>query len=237
MPVALALGPESVLLPGLHAFGVLDERTQLGEVRLRERRVRGQLVVPAAGGLELAPRRPRCRPARELLLPAETVEHLELVGRTREPPLLELTRHRDQALDGGGDVLARGRTSPGIRTRTPVAEHSTGDDERTLVLGPQLCELLEIVGEVELRLDICLLGGRTDVRVVALRPEQEPERLSEDRLPGARLPRDRIQPGCQLELGLANEDEVLDAEPPEHAAIVDPQPDAAHCLFETRLGN
>ena len=231
MPVPLALGTQPLLVPGLHAVGVLDERPQLREPRLGERRVRRQLVVPAPSGLEVAPRRSRRGAAGELLLAAEAVEHLQLVRRPREPALLELARHRDHALDGGGHVLARSGTSPGIGARPAVGEDAAGDDERVLVLGPQLRELLELVREVELRLDVRLVAGRADVRVVALRAEQEPERLGEDRLAGARLAGDRVQPGRELELGLADEYEVLDAKPPEHAAIVDPAPDAAHSLF------
>ena len=193
------------------------------EPRLGERGVRRQLLVPAAGGLELAPRRPRRGAAGELLLAAEAVEHLELVRRPREAALLELARHRDDALDGGGDVLPCGRASPRVGARAAVGEDAAGDEERVLVLGPQLGELLELLREVELRLDVRLLAGGPDVRVVALRAEQEAERLGEDRLPGAGLSRDRVQPGRELELGLADEDEVLDAEPAQHAAIVDPR--------------
>jgi len=85
-------------------------------------RVRSQVVVPAPRGLQVAPRRPRCGPAGELLLAAEAVEHLELVCRAREPPLLELAGHRDHALDGPGDVLPRGGAAPGVGARTAVRE-------------------------------------------------------------------------------------------------------------------
>ena len=231
VPVPLALGAQLLLLTRLHPVGVLDERAQLREPGLGERGVRRQLVVPAARGLELAPRRPRRRAAGELLFPAEAVEHLELVGRLRQPALLELARHRDDALDGRCDVLSSGGASPRVGARPAVGEDAAGDDERVLVLRPQLGELLELLREVELRLDVRLLAGGADVRVVALRAEQEAERLGEDRLPGAGLPCDRVQPGRELELGLTDEDEVLDAEPPEHAAIVDPRADAAHSSF------
>jgi hypothetical protein len=147
--------------------------------------------------------------------------------------LLELARHRDNALDGGRDVLPCSRASPGIGARSAVGEDPAGDDECVLVLRPQLRELFELLREIELRLDVGLLAGGTDVCVVALRAEQEAERLGEDRLAGTRLSRDRVQPGRELELGLADEDEVLDAEPLKHAAIVDPRRDAAHSLFRT----
>ena len=233
VPVPLALGPQLLLLPWLHAVGVLDQRAQLRKPSLGVRRVGRQLVVPAAGRLELAPRHPRRGAPGELLLAAEAVEHLELVGGPRQPALLELARHRDDALDGGRDVLPCSRASPRIGARAAVGEDPAGDDERVLVLRPQLRELFELLREIELRLDVGLLAGGPDVRVVALRAEQEAERLGEDRLAGTRLSRDRVQPGRELELGLADEDEVLDAEPVKHAAIVDPRRDAAHSLFRT----
>ena len=229
----LSLGAEPLLLAGLHGLGVLDERAQLGEPSLGQRRVRGQLLVPATRCLQLAPGRSSCGAAGELLLAAEAVEHLELVRRPRQPPLLELARHRDQTLDGGGDVLPRGRTAPGVGARPAVGEDAPRDDERVLVLRSQLAELLELRREIELRLDVGLLAGRADVRVVALRAEEEAERLREDRLAGAGLARDRVQAGRELELGFADEDEVFDAEAPKHAAIVDPRPDAAHCPSRT----
>ena len=54
--------------------------------------------------------------------PQNAVEHLELVGRPREPALLELARHRDHALDGGRDVLPRSRASPRVGARAAVGE-------------------------------------------------------------------------------------------------------------------
>ena len=76
--------------------------------------------------------------AGELLLAAEAVEHLELVRRPREPALLELARHRDDALDRSGDVFPRGRSPPRVGARAAVGEDTPRDDERVLVLRPQL---------------------------------------------------------------------------------------------------
>src|SRR4029077_13411050 len=121
---------------------------------------------------------------------------------------------------------------PRVRARPAVGEDAAGDDERVLVLRPQIGGLFKL-GEIELRLDVRLLARGADERVVALGTEQETERLGQDRLAGPGLPRDRIQPGRKLELRLADEDEVLDAEAPEHGAIVDPRADAAHPLFRT----
>src|SRR5205823_3780495 len=61
-----------------------------------------------------------------------------------------------------------------------------------------------------------LVRARADERRVALRAEQESDRLREDRLARSGLARDRAEPGGGLELGLADQDEVLDAEPAKH---------------------
>ena len=169
-----------------------------------------------AGRRELAPGGARLDPPAQLLLAAEPVQHFELIRGPCEPPLLELARHRQHALDGGGDVLAGGGAAPRVRAGAAVAEDLAGDDERVLVLRAQLAELVELVGQVELGLDVRLLAGRADERRVALRPEQQPHRLGQDRLPGAGLAGDRVQAGRQLELGLPDQDEVLDSQAAQH---------------------
>ena len=65
---------------------------------------------------------------------------------------------------------------------------------------------------VELRLHVRLARSRADRGGLALDAQQEADRLGEDRLARARLAAEHVEPGGQLELGLANEDEVLDPE-------------------------
>ena len=150
------------------------------------------------------------------------VERRELVGGPREPALLELAAHREQRLDRSRDVLARGAPAPGVGARPPVGEDPPREHERLLALGAELGELAErlVVGQVELGLDVGLVRRRPDQRRLAARAEQEPDRVREDRLPRAGLAGDRVQPRVELELGLPDQDEVLDAQPPEHPAIV-----------------
>ena len=93
---------------------------------------------------ELAPRGARVGAAAELVLAAEPVEHLELVRRPREAALLELPRHRDHALDRGGDVLAGRRAAPRVRARAPASGDAPRDEQRVLVLRLQLRELVEL---------------------------------------------------------------------------------------------
>ena len=212
----LPLGSERVLGPGLEALGRLDECGQLTQARFLAGRTAGQLLVPLPRGGQLAPRGPRLPTASELVLAAVGVEHVELVRRPCEPALLELAGHRDQALGGGGEILARHRAAPGVRPRAAVGEDAPSEHEARFVLGRELGEpgellvLEEAVRQVELGLDVGLAGRGADRARVALRAEQEADRLGEDRLPGARLAGDRGQPGGGRELSLAHEDEILD---------------------------
>ncbi len=229
---ALACGSELVLLAGLEPLGVGGERPELVEPRLEGGGVACQLVVcPACRG-ELAPG--AAGGARRLGHAREGVEHRKLVGRPREPPLLELPAHRQQRFDDLRDVLPRGAPAPGIGTGPAVGEDPSGKDERVLALRPQLGELAEHVGvgKVELRLDVGLLGRRADQPRLAARPEQEADRVREDRLSRTGLAGDRIQPRVELELGLADEDQVLDTQAPEHPGIVRRPPDASDCRFQ-----
>ena len=95
--------------------------------------------------------------------------------------------------------------------------------EALLALRLQLPQRLQLVlveeprPQLELSLDIRLVGAGADEARFALRAEQEPDRLREDRLPGAGLARNRVQPCAGLELRLADEHQVLDAESTKHA--------------------
>ena len=218
VPQPLALVAQRLLAAGLEALRRLDERGQLAQARLLGGGPARQLVVALAGRAELPPRQPGLTAAAELLLADEGVEHVELVGGAAEAALLELARHRDQALGGGGEVLARDGAAPGVGARAAVAEDAPGQHEPGLVLGRQLGERGELVvveeplRDVELGLDVGLAAGRADDAGVALRPEQQADRLGQDRLAGARLAGDRRQARPRAELAFADEDEVLDAQ-------------------------
>jgi hypothetical protein len=155
--------------------------------------------------------------------------------------LLELPRHRDQPLADGGHVLPRRAATPRIRPRAAVREDAPREHEAFLSLGPKLRQRREVVfveqpvGQVELCLHVCLVAGRPNEGRIAARPEQEPDRLRENRLTRARLAGDRVQAGGELEVRLANEHEVVDAQAPEHEAIVESARDADHPPIEPRL--
>ena len=218
VPQPLPGGAELVLTVGGEAVGVLDKGAQLVEPRPGCRGVARQRLGGAAGPGELAPRAAGLADA--FGGPGEGIEHRKLVARARQPPLLELPAHREERLDGRRDVLPGRAASPRVGARPPVGEDAPGEHERLLAAGPQVGELAEhlVVGKVELGLDPRLAGGGAEHRGVAARPEQKPDRVREDRLPRAGLPRDRVQPGVELQLGLADQHEVLDTKPPQHPA-------------------
>ena len=204
--------------PALQPLGALDELAQGLDAGCGRTRIAGDLLVVPSRGDQRPPGCARLASALELLRADERVQHVELVGGPREPTLLELPRHRDQPLGRGGEILARDRPAPRVRPGAAVSEHAARQDEARLVLRPQLRERLraalveEPVRHVELRLDVRLARGRPDRAGIALDAEQEPDRLGEDRLARAGLAAEDVEPGGQLELHLANEDEVLDPE-------------------------
>ena len=102
----------------------LDERLELRHAGSGGIGVTRELVV-ARRGAQLAPCLGRLAPTRELLGPAERVEHVQLERGPREAALLELARHGEEPLGRGGDVLAGDCPAPGVRAcarpRTPCA--------------------------------------------------------------------------------------------------------------------
>src|SRR5262249_6305654 len=131
LDVAESLPPrEEVPLVGRgHAFGRVRESFQLRESERDRVRVAGELLVAAPRRDEVAPREAGLAPTCELLATAERIEHVELERRLGEPPLLELSRHRNEPLSCGRDVLARDGAAPCVRARATVAEDAAREDE------------------------------------------------------------------------------------------------------------
>ena len=179
VPQSLALLEQRGLRPGLQPVGVLGKCAQLREPRLGRGCVPRQLLVPAARGLERAPRRARGIPAGQLLGADERVQYLELIRGPRQPALLELAGHRDEPLAERRQLLARHRAAPGIGARPSLGGDPAGQHQTILVLWPQLADGVEAVlfqqpvGEVELGLDVSLGRARPDVGSVPLGAEQQ----------------------------------------------------------------
>ena len=64
-----------------------------------------------------------------------------------------------------------------------------------------------------------LVGPRSDEALLALLAEQQADPLGEQRLAGAGLAGDHVEPGSELEPGLGDEHEVGDGELSEHRPV------------------
>jgi hypothetical protein len=218
MPKPTPLGEQPLFAADRHALGARNQLAELGEVLLAAGRSAGEFLSTAAGCHELPPCRLELRPAAKLILADESIENLELMRGTREAALLELAGHREEPLDEARQVFARDRPPPRVRPRATVREHAARGDQTLLARRPQLGDRIQggvfqdPVGEVELGLDVGLVRTRTQVRGVARDSEEETDRLRQDRLAGAGLPGDRVQPRREREVRLPDEDEALDAE-------------------------
>ncbi len=169
--------------------------------------------------LELAPSRAQPGPPPQLLLPAKRVQHVELVrgagtGAARTGPTSRrAARWRPP----------RPRAQRPAPTRRPACgRHRTRGARRSHLPRPR--DVARAAAARRPRRACPAAAGarprRTRphlrhrrVRQVLFRAEQQPDCLREDRLPRTGLTGDRIQPRRQVELGLADEDEVLDAQP------------------------
>ena len=142
--------------------------------------------------------------------------------RARQPALLELARHGDEALYQRGGVLPRERPPPRVRAASTVAEDPARHREARLVgrreLGDGVEGLLreQAGGEIELGLDVRLGAGGPDVGHVAPRAEQQSDGVREDGLARPRLSRDDVESGRELDLRLLDQNEVLDAQAAQH---------------------
>jgi hypothetical protein len=218
MPKPSPLGEQLLFVADRHALGARNQLAELGEVLLAAGRSAGELLSTAAGGYKLPPPALELRPAAKLILADESIENLQLMRWSREAALLELAGHGEEPLDEARQVFARDRPPPRVRPRAAVREHAARGDQTLLARRPQLGDRMQggvfedPVGKVELRLDVGLVCTRPKVRGVARNAEEETDRLRQDRLAGAGLPGDRVQPPRECEVRLPDEDEAFDAE-------------------------
>ncbi len=217
----LALGAQRVVLPrlGLERVERLDQRLELGQVA-------GPLAGPRERvGLEppgLAERAPGVGHAGAELGAARApggVEQVELHRGPGEPPGLVLGHDLDQSAAGRLEVGPGAASPPHERARTPVGDDPPGQHELVGVVGAQVGQdggQRPGLDALERGLDVGLAPGRADQRGIGLAAEQQADRLGQDRLAGARLAGDHRQPRRELELGAADENEVVDAKKGQH---------------------
>jgi hypothetical protein len=124
--------------------------------------------------------------------------------------------HRPASEEQGEQARKRLAFDELLALQVGLARRREGrDEERAPALGEpgELLLVEEAVGHVELGLDVRLVPVRAHRRRIRTGAEEQPDRLSEDRLARTRLARDGVQPRREREVRLADEDEVLDAEP------------------------
>ena len=211
VPEPLALGAQRVLRAGLEPLGVLDERAQLGEARLA--RTRRSRSAPRAACARAASSRQAARASARGRLP----------GRTGRAPRAGTTAARAAAARTAPTSRPRPRPRRRRPRAPPRAPRRTRACGRRRRRGARRAARPRPPGRssssasgVELGLDVRLGAGGPDEAVVALRAEQQADRLREDRLARAGLAGDRVQAGRELELRLPDQHEVLDAEPAQH---------------------
>ncbi len=223
---ALALGAQGDVLAGRRCDGAdaLHEVAEVGEHAVPV----GGLVLGGAprvpGVAQRAPGGRHRAEAGGLLLAGVGIEQLALHGRTPEPARLVLRDHADEALARRLERRPRGRAPADERLPAAVRPEPAGEDEAVLVFRHEVADavvrrLLDVRGQVELRLDVRLRGMRADEPRVARGAEHEPERAREHGLAGAGLARQHRQPGAEPEVGRADQDEVLDGESAQHGRI------------------
>ena len=136
VPEPFPLAAQRILGVRGEAFGVLDERPQLGQPSLLVGSPLPELVMALAGSAQLAPGGPELDSEPELLLAGKRIEDIQLVGRPGQAALLELAGHRDQPLASSSEILARRASAPRVRARAPVGEHAPCEHKPFLALGP-----------------------------------------------------------------------------------------------------
>ena len=202
VPEALTSRQQLLLVAGLHSLGCGDERLQLGETRRDRIGVARELLVPAprdATSSRQASRASRRRSACSTPQNASSTSSWNDARASRRcSNWPDIAMSRSAAVATSSRATARphayARVRPSPKTRRAI-------DEPRLVLRPQLGERSELlvveeaVGHVELGLDVRLRPLGADGRGIRAGPEQEPDRLREDRLARAGLARDRVQPG------------------------------------------
>ena len=204
---------------GPDPFRIRDERAQFSTRALRPRR-RGALGVAAAHTAPAAAAQRFASP--QLVLAGETVEHVRPVARAREAPLLELARMRCSR-------SATPRRRPRARAPAPPRRRGSpvvvsGDLRASRSSSPS--------AEATYRGGVVLLEQPADTSSSAStaaseaagptkpgsppRPSSSPTACARIPLAGPRSPVMAFNPGRELELGVADQNRVLDAEPPEH---------------------
>ena len=219
VPHPLAFGAERVLLARLEPVGVLDERLELGEPRPLGVGAALELVEPPVAAARprqasrASPRRTRCSgptnaSSRSSWWDGRASRRCSNWPEIASSRSVAATRSSRATLRP--HAYARERPSAKTRRATTSPGSSSGRSSRS---GSSPSSSKNPSGTSSSASTYASEPAAPTERGVALRAEQEPDRLREDRLPGAGLAGERDEPRAELEVRLADEDEVLDPQP------------------------
>jgi len=152
--------------------------------------------------------------ARGLLVAGATVEDLELCRGQHQPPVLVLAveaEHRPRQL---AQLADRDRTPAEIGARAPVGadpprQHQLGRVGREMLV-------LESLRQLEDPLDVGLGRARPHDPGARTAAEQQVEGARQHGLAGARLARDHVEAGSELEARVLDQQQVLDGQLVKH---------------------
>ncbi len=217
---ALALGGKLLFLGRLGGDGL-----DLGELVAEEVQVALAGAVALAQFLQLsgeadalAVRLAIALPRLQVLRAGEAVEHLGLRRGDRQLAVLVLSVEGEQPtaeqLQIGGRSGAAGEegAGPPARRDPPPEDDLLGAGRQPLGDLRHLRLAEQAGGKVEDPLNPGLLGAGPDDLGSRLAAHQEVERVGKNRLPGAGLAGDRVEPFAEAQLRSFDQQEVLDAE-------------------------
>ena len=230
---SLRLERALLLLARVELLDLLDLERQQVEVTVARA---GALAQLGQRRLQLAHPRVGCAHAGaqlELVGPAETVEQVELCRGEREPPVLVLPEEGDHPAAERLKVGGRGGAALHEGARAALGADPPGQHHLLQLLAHALAKIGQLGmleqprRELEHALHVCLRGTRPDDARAWLTAQQQIERVSKHGLAGARLPRDRGEPGTRPQLRPLDQEQVLYAQLEQHRSGVPARPDGA----------
>ena len=133
-------------------------------------------------------------------------------------PVLVLAVEGDERLGELAQIGHRRGAAVDERARAALRADAPREDDLLRVLRQALAQLAaQRVRQLEHALDVRLLGAGPDDAGPRPAAEQQIERVGQHRLARAGLPRQDVEPRREAQLGLLDQQEVLDAELVEHA--------------------
>lgn len=168
----------------------------------------------------------------------EAIQHPALLGGPQQPQLVVLPVHGEQPVREVGEHPGRHRAPTQVRPRASVGDHRAAGDEAAVLVGarPGLGGELDGGGtrrRMEPALDHGAGGTAAHPGDVGTTTTEQVQPGDHHRLARPGLPGDHGEPGVQVERGLVDHTEALDAHLGEHTAH--PSVPALEILLEIRV--